>query len=306
MDSIDNITLTHCETWRIVVGILSIIPLVVAIILALVFLIIVINNKACHTVPLMLTCNSCIAAIIFGSNMLGSAVFALQNDVKRRAFEDTFCTFRDYLGFVGTALLLYSFTLQALYRYIIVVYPTRVSWHSARVQGTLVCLSWLFCIVSLLPWLLMGTSTYNVDNQACILPFGFSVPIIYNVTLVYLIPVTIIPFIYFKLVRHVHLLHIRSVLSLQTVQICRRELVMIRRIMITISILLIPGMPYMIFLFISFARKPPKYYYRIALFFLDLSQALIMIVLYKYSKPVMDVVRKFRRKSSDDTQSTGT
>jgi hypothetical protein len=43
------------------------------------------------------------------------------------------------LGYVGTALLLYSFPLQAIYRYIIVVYPTRTSWQSSRVQGMLIC-----------------------------------------------------------------------------------------------------------------------------------------------------------------------
>ncbi len=296
--------MADCETWRIVVGISSIIPLVVAILLALIFLIIVIHNRTCRTVPLMLTCNSCIATIIFGSNMLAIAVFALHNDIKRRAFQDIFCTFRDYLGFLGTALLLYSFALQALYRYIIVVYPARVSWHSVRVQGTLACLCWFFCIVSLLPWLLLGISTYDVDNQACILPFGFSVPIIYNVILVYFIPVTIIILIYFKLVRYVHQLNTHSALSLKAVQICRRECVMVRRIIIIISILLILGIPYTTFLFISFVTKPPKYYYRIALFFSDLSQALVMIILFKFSKPVMDVVRKFKRKSSDDTQSS--
>jgi hypothetical protein len=123
--------------------------------------------------------------ILYGSSMLSIAVFTLQNDIKQRAFQDKLCIFRDYLGFLGTALLLYSFTLQALYRYNVVVYPTRISWQSVRVRGTLVCFSWLFCIISLLPWLLMGTATYNVDNQVCILPFQLSVPIIYNVLLVY-------------------------------------------------------------------------------------------------------------------------
>jgi hypothetical protein len=252
----------------------------------------------------MLTSNSCVAEILYGSSMLSIAVFTLQNDIKHRAFQDKLCTFRDYLGFLGTALLLYSFTLQAFYRYIIVVYPTCISWQSIRVQGILVCFSWLFCIISLLPWLLMGTATYNVDNQACILPFRLSVPIIYNVTLVYLIPVSIIILIYFKLVRYVHQMSTHSTLSAQTLQQARRELVVVRRVIITISILLILGIPYTTFVLISFVTKPPKYYYRIALFFSDLSQSFIIIVLFKFSKPVMDILRKFRRMSSDETQST--
>ncbi len=300
----NNITTVNFQSWFIMISIATIISLVLAILLAVIFLTIVIFNKTCHTIPLMLTSNSCMAEIIYGSNMLSVAIFTLQNDIKQRAFQDILCTLRDYLGFLGTALLLYSFTLQALYRYIIVVYPTRISWQSIRVQATLICLSWLFCIISLLPWLLMDTATYNVDNQACILPFRLSVPIIYNVTLVYLIPISIIILIYFKLVRYVHQMSTHAISSTQTLQQARRELVLVRRIITTISILLILGIPYTTFMFISFVTKPPKYYYRIALFFSDLSQAFIMIVLFKFSKPVMDILRKFRRMSSDETQST--
>ena len=124
-----------------------------------------------------------------------------------------------------------------------------------------------------------------MDNQACILPFELSIPIIYNVTLVYLIPVSIIIVIYFKLVRYVHQVSTHATLSTQTLQLARRELVMVRRIIITISILLILGIPYTTFVIMSFVMKPPKYYYRIALFFSDLSQTFIMIVLFKFSKP---------------------
>jgi hypothetical protein len=254
--------------------------------------------------PTILASNLCFAEIICASNMIAVAVFTLQNDIKQRVFQDTLCKFRDYLGYVAAALVFYSFILQTLYRYIVVVYPTRISWQSARIQGILVCFSWLFCIVSFLPWLLMGTSTYNVDNQACILPFRLSVPIIYNVSLAYLIPVSIIIFIYFKLVRYVHQMSNLATLSAQTLQQARRELVMVRRIIITISILVILGLPYTIFMFMSFITKPPKYYYRIAVIFADLPQTFIIIVQFKFSQPVMDVLLKFKRRFSNTVHPT--
>ena len=304
MNSMNNETAVNSELWFIVISISSIGSLALAILLALSFLIIVIYNKTCRTIPLVLTSNSCVAEIVYSSCMLSIVVFTLENDIKRRAFQDELCLFRDYLGFVGTALLLYSFTLQALYRHIIVVYPTRLSWQSVRVQSTLICFSWLFCIIPLLPSLLMGSATYDVDNQACILPFKLSSPIIYNVTVVYLIPVSIIIFIYSKLVRYVHQVSTHATSSAHTLQQARRELVMVRRIIITVGILLIFGIPYTTFMFIAFVTKPPKYYYRIALFFSDSSQIFIVLVLFKFSRPVMDVLRKFKRLSSDETRST--
>ncbi len=290
MSSFNNKTTANVESWFILIDILSIISLVLAILLATIFLTIVIFNKTCQTVPIMLTSNSCVAEIFYGCSMLSIAVFTFENDLKQRVFEDPLCAFRNYFGRLGTALLLYSIAIQAIYRYIIVVYPTRISWQSSRVQGMLICFFWIFSITSLLPCLLTGAATYNVDNQACILPFQLSVPIIYNVSLVYMIPFSIIILIYFKLVGYVRQMSNRVTSSVQTIFQARRELVMVRRIATMISILVILGLPYTIFMFISFITKPPKYHYRIAILFVDLAQALIMAALFKSSQPVMDVL----------------
>ncbi len=120
----------------------------------------------------------------------------------------------------------------------------------------------------------------------------------------YLIPVSIIILIYFKLVRYVHQMSTHGISLTQTLQQVRRELVMVRRAIITISILLILGIPFIIFMFISFVTKPPKYYYRIALFFSDLSQTFIMIVLLKFSQPVMNILLNFKRRFWNVNQST--
>jgi hypothetical protein len=296
MSLVNNTTTTaNFESWFIVVSISTITSLVLAILLAIIFLIIVIFNKTCQTMSIMLISNSCMAEIVYGCNMLGIAVSTFENDRKQRVFQDALCTFRDYFGYVGTALLLYSFTLQAIYRYIIIVYPTRISWQSVRVQCMLICFFWIFSITSLLPWLITGVSTYNVENQACILPFRLSVPIIYNVLLVYIIPVFIIILIYFKLVRYVRQISNRATSSAQTMFQARRELAMVQRLVTIISFLLTLGLPYTIFVIMSFITNPPKYYYRIAILFVDLSQPFIIAALFKYSQPVMDVLLKFKR-----------
>jgi len=236
--------------------------------------------------------------------MLSIAIFTFENDRKQRIFQDELCAFRDYFGYVGTALLLYSFTLQAIYRYILVVYPTRISWQSIRIQGMLICFFWIFSITSLLPWLFTGVSTYNVDNQACILPFQLSLPIIYNVSVVYMIPISIIILTYIKLVRYVHQMNSHLTSTAHTIFQARRELVMVERIVTIISILVILGLPYTIFMFMSFIRKPPKYHYRISILFVDLAQAFIMVVLLKSSQPIMDIILKFKRVFSNDSQTT--
>jgi hypothetical protein len=294
MNIINNSTTINLESWFISINIVVIVSLILAILLAIIFLVIVSVNRACQTIPMMLAGNSCLAEIVYGSSMLSIALFTLENDMKQILFQDSLCNFRGYLGYVGNASLLYSFTLQAMYRYIVVVYPTRIAWQSAKVQGLLVCCSWIFSIGSLLPWLFTGDIIYIADNQLCALPFQLSVPILYNMLLTYIIPILIIMLIYLKLFLYVRQIGLRAT-SIQTMFRARRELIMVRRIFIIIIFLLIIGLPYCIFVFMSFITNPPKYYYRISLFFVDIGQTFVMIALFCFSQPLMDIVQNFRR-----------
>ncbi|CAF3882186.1 unnamed protein product [Adineta steineri] len=304
----DNTTTTakaNFESWFIIMNTSNFFFLILAILIAIIFLLIVAFNKTCHTVPIMLTTNSCLAEIVYGSITLSLAVFTLQNDTQQLAYQDALCTFRGYLGYVGTALFLYSFTLQAIYRYITVVHIAHVSWQSARVQIVLIVISWILAILLFLPWLFTGAITYSVDDQVCLVLLQLSVPVIYNMFFVYLIPVSIIVLIYIKLVKYVREMSIRAT-STQTMFQARRDLVVVRRIIIIIMILLTLGFPYVIFILISFVTKPPKYHLRIALFLLDLSQTLIMMTIFKFSQPVMDVILKYKRLVSSRVQPTMT
>jgi hypothetical protein len=95
----------------------------------------------------------------------------------------------------------------------------------------------------------------------------------------------------------------RATSSAQSIFQARRELAMVQRIVTTISILALLGVPYLIFMFISFITDPPKYHFRISIFFADLAQTFIMLALFKFSQPVMDILWKFRRMSLDETHS---
>ncbi|CAF4305098.1 unnamed protein product, partial [Adineta steineri] len=72
---------------------------------------------------MMLVANSCLAQLIFGSDMLAMAIFTFHNDLKKIKYQDSLCIFRGYLGYVATILQNHSYLLQAAYRYITVVYP---------------------------------------------------------------------------------------------------------------------------------------------------------------------------------------
>jgi hypothetical protein len=118
---ISNLTRTTIESWFIPFDILMVVCTVTVIIFATFFLIIITLDKTCHTVPMMLIANTCLSALVLGCSMLSLCMFMLQNDLRQIAYQDSLCIIRAYIDYVSCALLIYSFLLQSLYRYLSVV-----------------------------------------------------------------------------------------------------------------------------------------------------------------------------------------
>jgi hypothetical protein len=283
--------MTNIESWYIPLDILMIICTAFSIMLAIIFLFIIILDKTCHTIPMMLIANSCLAELIFGSDMFFMGLFTFQNDLEQIQNEDSLCIFRGFLGYVVTALQNYSYLLQAIYRYITVVYPTRLFWQSAKFQVFLICLTWIFGFLCPIPLVLTGAIKYDVDSQICQMALRLSFLTFYNVLLVYMIPISLIVFIYFKLVRYVQEMS-KHVTPVNTLFRAQRELKMVRRIVILVNGVVTIGLPYVIFIFISFFTTPPKYHFRIAYIFVDVSLAFVMIALLKFTEPIKASIMK--------------
>ena len=279
------------EDWYIPLDIVFITSLVTAILFSVFFLTIIMIEKTCHTIPMMLTANLCLGELIFAFSMLGIAVLTLENDLKQIQYQNSFCIVYPYLAYTGSALMHYAVLLQALYRYISVVYPTHLFWQSARCQFILICLAWIISFVCSLEFLLRGEIIYNVDNQACFIPFGFSFSINYMIFTVYLFPFSILIFIYIKLVRYVKKMS-RRAMSAFTLSRARRQLILVRRTVILVMILLAFGIPYVILVIISFFTALPKYYFRIACISLNLSLVPLMLALFQFTDPIKAAVMK--------------
>jgi hypothetical protein len=133
-----------------------------------------------------------------------------------------------------------------------------------------------------IPYVLSGEISYNVDNQICQMPLQLSFLTIYNALCVYIIPISLIVLIYFKLVRYVRDMS-KHVTPVNTILRAQRELKMVRRIVILITGVATIGFPYALFIFMSFFTTPPKYHFRIAYIFNDASLAFVMVVLFEFT-----------------------
>jgi len=106
-----------------------------------------------------------------------------------------------------------------------------------------------------------------------------------------MVPVGSIVLIYFRMVRYVKLTSKRAAPG-NTLSRAQRELKMIRRKIRLISILLSAGLPYTIFIFMSFFNSAPKYSFRIAYVFIDVSLLFVIIVLFQNTDPVKTSLMK--------------
>jgi len=261
------------------------------IILAVTFLFIAIIDKTCHTVQMMLVANSCLTELIFTSNLLGMAVFVLENDLKQIQYQDRLCNFRGYMVLAACSFQNYSYLLQAIYRYLVVVYPARLIYQSARFQILLICLTWICGIIYPIPIIFTNQIKYDVDNQTCVIPLRLSFLTILNICFIYTIPVASIVFVYFRMVRYIKKMS-KRVTPTNTLSRVQRELKMIVRIIRLVSIVLSFGLPYSIFLVMSFFNSAPKYDFRIAFIFFNASLIFVMIALFQNTDPVKTSLMK--------------
>ncbi|CAF1362633.1 unnamed protein product [Adineta steineri] len=279
------------QSWFIPFDVFNLICHSLVIIFTFIFLFIIIGDKTCHTVPMLLVANSCLAELVFSSNLFWMAIFTLNNDLKRQQYEDSLCVFRGYIIYITCYIQNCSYFLQAIYRYITVVYSARLFWQSARFQFFLISLMWTSAVIFTLPHILTNQVIYLVDDQICEMPSQRSFISIYNVTWFYMIPMSSIILIYVKLVRYVKHMS-KHVTPVNTLIRAQRELKMVYRIVILVPFLIGLGIPYASFVVIGFFTSPPKYHFRIAYIFVNISLIFIMMSLFKFTDPVRTSVMK--------------
>ncbi|CAF1226464.1 unnamed protein product [Didymodactylos carnosus] len=265
-----------------------------SVILSLTFLLIVLcHPRQCYSVSNMLVCNSCLCELLFSLSMLSMALFTYMNDQREQQIADHMCIFRGYLGYVTDALQNYSYALQAIYRYTYVVHHQKRLYQTYRLQFLFILIVWIFCFLSALVLMLSEQIKYNLDNQICQLPLRKTLFKLYIGSCVYCLPLIIIQFVYYKLIRYLRNIsnNSGSTTAIGIIQ-AQREMQVLKRIIVLVSILITNGFPYLVFWFIAFGTDPPLYHFRISFLFVDVSLVPVMIAMFKFNNNVKDILLK--------------
>ena len=285
----NNSSTIETPFWLIPVDILMILSAIFIVVANIIFILTIIFDKTCHSIPMMLTANTCLSLLVFGCIRITTTFHVLHNDLQQIEYQYPACTFLGYLGYVVYAVQNYSFFQQALYRYMIVVYPTRFFWQSAKFHSLLICLVWISGFICSLPYILPDEIHYDAPNQICQLSFRLSFVMIYSMFIIYIIPMSAIMIVYLKLVRYVKEMS-QNITPVNTLTRAQRELKIFQRTVIFVNGLIAIGFPYALFIFISFFTSPPKYHFRISYAFGDAALPSLMIVLFIFTVPVKESV----------------
>lgn len=110
--------------WIILLDVLQVTLDIVAVIVGVVFVSVIIIDKLYTRVSLVLAANSCLVELLCSICMCSMNTLTLYNDIKKINSSDWFCMLLGYLSFTTVGLQYYTYLLQAMYRYILAIYPT--------------------------------------------------------------------------------------------------------------------------------------------------------------------------------------
>ena len=274
-----NSTAVLLESWFIPIEVIKNICNSLTIIFCILFLCFILLEKTCHTVPMILTASTCFSILVYTCAMFSTSTITLQNDLNQIFSQDSLCIIRNYITNVSGFWLTFSFLIEAVYRYLIIVYPTRLFYQTMKFQTMIICLSWIGGIIYPFPYLFSGDIVYQIDDQQCQLKLQFSFFVFYTQSCIYLIPISMTILIYFRLVYYVKQMS-KRVTRVDILSRAQRELKMLQRTLLLIALLMSLGTPYTIFIFMSFFHRAPKYHFRLVYIFVDLSLTLFMMALF--------------------------
>ena len=245
---------------------------------ALLFLTIaIVFRQRCFTFPTLLACNTALGALLYSTNSLVVLVYMFIWDRQTNPTVDIFCSVRAYLYHSTTAWIHHSLVLQAIEKFCKIKNIELLT--TPRRQIAFVLAQWTLDFTFDLPVLLTGNMPKMVVDNMCFVSLFRMDLVSYMAAISFLMTGVSLSLIYRRLVNHVRQVSVRASNSQQAHM--RRDLVMVRRIVLLNSELAIAGLPVTILVIVSAIRADllPARWMRglILIVFLPLSPMLSML-----------------------------
>jgi hypothetical protein len=288
--------------WLELVGSIGmVISTAIAMIISLIYLsVITLSQGRNLSTSSLLASNTFLAALTYSSAHFAIAISVLKSDIAvingvRTNLYNPFCMTSAFVFYSGCALLYYSYVMEAVQRFVrVVLYDCR-SLHKRRIQLLFIVLQWVLCILGTsIPLSLTNQLQYDIYNNMCIIPIRSSGWTMYYAIFCYSIPLVLISIFYQRLIQYILVARGRvsaCLISGSVIVAAQRQLTLIKRVIILVSILLISGLPYSAFIITGFWTDPPIYQFRISFLCVDIALASVVCTMFCYSRDVSQLRR---------------
>lgn len=274
-------------------------------IFALCMIIIVCVNRKCRTIATFLTCDTALAVILFSTLNILSMIFALRPD---SSDHQPACALRAYCYVALSAVICYSYAIQALSRlFFTVLYRYRylLSW---RFHWLMIAIRWCVCLsILIIPFFVDHGYGLEVQSRLCIPSSQLLFTAVYSVFTAFVIPLNVVGWAYSIIIYHVRQ-STRRVIGFvsdagratgnRTTLNVRREMKLMKNIFILLTILFCGGTPYLMLVLWHAVQKQalPEALYLSGMNCVPICIALNMVASFFMSNEVRKHAEQYLRK----------
>jgi hypothetical protein len=230
----------------------------IALVISIIILVLIWRTKSrLHTVHHLLVCNTCIASILYCITTTNNYLFLI---FIRWDTSDMNCRWRAYFAYVGIAGVMYSYLIQAISRFYFSILSSKYRWLATfKTHYILICSQWFVVFLITSSTLITKDITFHLD-KLCLINISKTLHVSCAIFAYYIIPLLIIIIIYIYIYHRVRKTKKNAKTMPHSNNNRKRDLEVLRNIVILISIYLGGGLPTIIFFL-----TPTKYPYLVNL-----------------------------------------
>ena len=237
-----SISLKDYYVPAIFAGIIS----VIAIAMSTMIVILIWRSKPrLHTVRHLLMCNTSVASVFYCITQCMNFVFLI---FLRSETSDQGCRIRGYITYLSMCAVIYSFLIQSISRLFISLYSGSHKWLTTfRAHYVLILVQWIAVILIPLPAIVTTDIRYRPTSM-CFVAMRFFLHVVYTYVAYYVVPAVIICVIYLHIFCRVKKASQRAQMMVRSANGSKRDLEVLRNILIYLVIYLSGGIPSILFL----------------------------------------------------------
>lgn len=280
--------------WYLIIDGFTLVSSLIGTIISIVFLLTVtISRKERYSIPNLISSNTQLPILVLSGITVYSIIRVLHGDLYGVQTFNSLCIWCGYFVYTEIANIFHSFATQSYYRYVRVMYAAQSQYSSMKTLCIIMIIQWTIIHGTMLLLPLGGFIEFDTESQICSVALSRYWTIWLVTIFVYIPPFKIIAFVYIRLAIFSRQSRKRTVGV--TFKNARRELQLIKRMLLLFSIFCVCGAPYSIFAMIALFNKNllPVYHYRIITCCNAMALAIASNIILWQSISVRQTIMKF-------------